>query len=321
MLTAGSMPAFSSFSESLRSKLLYTSTDLNLVSGMGNTALYVGILVAGFIQDKRGLKFTMSIATLTLGMGYFFMWGTYEQISWIPSESGWMGIYFFIIGIGSSASYMGSLAVNLTNFSSNRAGLVSGTLAAFYGLSGTIVANIYTNLFHAIDTSGFLLFLCISITIINGLGILLMWEIPYSTNNNVESKIVDLQSDITPLIKVKNPIKVNDDGLISMKKSEIDEIGMNEIASRRRSSIVTAKESQWNYNSKEDMISILKRNENAGGKLMKESKTWTIREIVKSKTFWLYTLACIFQGNNTMINMIIFVNLNEYLLIKKHFFF
>ena len=79
MLTAGSLFAFSSFSEPLRIALGYSAQDINMISAFGNTASYISFLFIGPFFDKFGEFRSMVISTLLYCGGYLFMYLTYEQ--------------------------------------------------------------------------------------------------------------------------------------------------------------------------------------------------------------------------------------------------
>jgi MFS family permease len=104
MLTAGSMFTFSVFSNGLRKKFGYSSSDINLISGFGNTALYVSFIFIGPMFDKLGARVTMSFGTLAYGAGYLMMWLAYEGKLGQEVSPLMMSIFYFAAGCGSTAS-------------------------------------------------------------------------------------------------------------------------------------------------------------------------------------------------------------------------
>jgi hypothetical protein len=64
MATAGTISTFAVFSEGLRTKFNFGTSDVNLISSFGTSSLYVSLLLIGPIYDKLGVKFTMVIITV-----------------------------------------------------------------------------------------------------------------------------------------------------------------------------------------------------------------------------------------------------------------
>jgi MFS family permease len=58
-----------------------------------------------------------------------------------------VGLYFALVGIGSSGAYIAALAPNVRNFSPNHRGLVVGLLVAMCGLSALLFSQIYQAFF------------------------------------------------------------------------------------------------------------------------------------------------------------------------------
>jgi hypothetical protein len=104
MLTAGSMFTFSVFANGLRKRFGYSSSDVNLISGFGNTALYVSFIFIGPMFDKLGARVTLSFGTLAYGAGYLMMWLAYEGKLGIEVSPLMMSIFYFAAGCGSTAS-------------------------------------------------------------------------------------------------------------------------------------------------------------------------------------------------------------------------
>ncbi|KAI8839944.1 major facilitator superfamily domain-containing protein [Chytridium lagenaria] len=167
LLSAGSLFSFSSIGESLKARLGFSSSDLNVVSGIGNAALYVTFLLVGPMFDYCGPRITMLAAVFFFSLGYLLIWLAYEGRLASPfSTYGAVAFYYFLCGTGSSAAYMATIGVNVTNFPSNTVGKVVGVLLLFYGLSGTVYSQVYSNL-YASNTGGYLLFLTTSTLVIN----------------------------------------------------------------------------------------------------------------------------------------------------------
>jgi hypothetical protein len=61
MATAGTTSTFAVFSDGLRTKFGFGTSDINLISSCGMASLYVTLLVIGPLYDKLGVTFTMVI--------------------------------------------------------------------------------------------------------------------------------------------------------------------------------------------------------------------------------------------------------------------
>jgi hypothetical protein len=59
MATAGTISTFAVFSDGLRAKFGFGTSDINLISSCGTGSLYVTLLIIGPLYDKLGVKFTM----------------------------------------------------------------------------------------------------------------------------------------------------------------------------------------------------------------------------------------------------------------------
>ncbi|KAI9338455.1 major facilitator superfamily domain-containing protein [Obelidium mucronatum] len=165
MATAGSLFSFSVISDDLKRQLSYSSSDLNTVSGVGTSALFLCFLVVGPLYDYAGARWTMFAGAVTYFLGYFLMYLAF--IGRIPGNAGFMSLFYFIAGLGSTCAYMASIGINLHNYSKTpHEGKVVGVLLLFYGLSGTIYSQVYQAFFVGNPTS-YLLFLAVSVGVVN----------------------------------------------------------------------------------------------------------------------------------------------------------
>ncbi|KAJ3112304.1 hypothetical protein HDU96_004714 [Phlyctochytrium bullatum] len=171
MLNAGSLFSFSSMGEQLKSRLGFSASDINVVSGVGNAALYVTFLFIGPLYDFCGARVTMLACVVLFTLGYFLMWMAYEgKMGGALSSVGALSVYYFLCGTGSTAAYMAAIGVNVVNFPRHVIGKVTGFLLLFYGLSGTVYSQIYSQLYSP-NTGSYLLFLTLSTAAINAVGL------------------------------------------------------------------------------------------------------------------------------------------------------
>ncbi|KAJ3098892.1 hypothetical protein HDU97_003667 [Phlyctochytrium planicorne] len=204
LLCAGSLFAFGSFSEDLRVRFGFSSKDINIVSALGNTALYTSFLIVGPVWDRFGVRVTMFntfsqiMSSVMFGLGFLMMWLAF--IDRVPSELktvGAISFYYFLAGFGSCASFMATFAINLVNFPPNYSGVISGVLGIFYALSATLYAQIYA-IYYSSDTAGFLLFMTISVFMVNIFATFTMSSAPPPQPKKTRRRV---KSDLAPTEK------------------------------------------------------------------------------------------------------------------------
>ncbi|KAJ3021045.1 UNVERIFIED_CONTAM: hypothetical protein HDU68_009857 [Siphonaria sp. JEL0065] len=175
MITAGSLFSFSVLSEGLKAQLSYTSSDLNTISGVGNSALYISFLFIGPIFDLFGAQWTMLFGVIFYGLGYLLMYLSFNGL--ISGSTGAMAAFYFLAGTGSTCCYMGTIGQNVKNFATKSSGKVVGILLLFYGLSGVIYSQMYSA-FYLNNTSGYLLFLTLTVAIVNFICCFTTFDVP-----------------------------------------------------------------------------------------------------------------------------------------------
>ncbi|KAI9336866.1 major facilitator superfamily domain-containing protein [Zopfochytrium polystomum] len=175
MATAGSLFSFSVLIPAFTTHLAYSSSDINVISGVGNAALYVTFLGIGPMYDFCGARLTLLFAAVTYALGYLLMYFAYNKT--IGFSVAAMSMFYFLAGTGATAAYMAAIGVNLTNFTRQANGKVTGVLLLFYGLSGTIYSQVFNN-FYSSDTSSYLLFLAASVGISNIVAMLAVTKDP-----------------------------------------------------------------------------------------------------------------------------------------------
>ncbi|ORY31750.1 MFS general substrate transporter [Rhizoclosmatium globosum] len=178
LITAGCPYAFASFSGELQTKFGFSSQDINTMSSVGTSSLFIGYILVGPVWDRFGIVATASLASLCFGIGFLAIYLAYlGSLSGPLVSIGAVSVYYFIAGLGSCACFIVCYGVNLTNFSPKYSGLVSGILGTFYALSITIYSQIH-NQFYADNTTGFLLFLTLTTFGINLLSAFVITRVP-----------------------------------------------------------------------------------------------------------------------------------------------
>ncbi|CAO3571905.1 unnamed protein product [Mortierella alpina] len=177
MALSGSLFSFASISTDLKARFGFTSSNINLLSAIGDTSMYVGFLIVGPIYDHYGARWTLITASILTFLGYGGMYIAYAK-AW--GGLGFLMVLYCLAGVASTAGYLAALAANMANFPTSTSGTVSGVLLAFFGLSATLFSQIKTHLFSGHDevadptsqlkgtkaTQTFLLFLTIITTAI-----------------------------------------------------------------------------------------------------------------------------------------------------------
>ncbi|KAG0358175.1 hypothetical protein BGZ54_010548 [Gamsiella multidivaricata] len=160
MALSGSLFSFASLGTDLKARFGFTSSNINLLAAIGDTAMYVGFLIVGPIYDHYGERWTLIAASVLTFLGY-------------------------------GGIYLAALAANMANFSAATSGTVSGVLLAFFGLSATLFSQVKTHLFSGENepptatgelkgsraTQNYLLFLTIITTVIYVIAAIFMVKV------------------------------------------------------------------------------------------------------------------------------------------------
>ncbi|KAJ3298019.1 hypothetical protein HDU79_000870 [Rhizoclosmatium sp. JEL0117] len=191
MIGAGSVFAFSVVASQLQTQFNYSSGDLNVVSGVGFAALYLPFLFIGPFYDIAGPRWTLLLAIVTYSGGYLLLWAAY--IGKIAGSVLAVSVYYFIVGIGSTAAYMAVIGVNVGNFTPKAAGKVTGFLHLFYAIAGSIYSSIFST-YYFTDVPGYIVFLAYSVGLTALLSVVTLFQVPLD-----EEKKVCVTEEQTPI--------------------------------------------------------------------------------------------------------------------------
>lgn len=114
------------------------------------------------------------MAALLLYLGYALMY--LATVDMVSSHYVAMGFYFLFAGLGSSAGYQAGLITNIRNFTPKLRGIVTGLLAAAFGLSAAVFTKIYGSFWKetaAVDQ--FLWFLAVCLGLLPLVGYLAVY--------------------------------------------------------------------------------------------------------------------------------------------------
>ncbi|KAI8830144.1 hypothetical protein BC829DRAFT_465547 [Chytridium lagenaria] len=214
LLCAGSLFAFGSFSEDLRDKLGFSSKDINVVSSLGNTALfclvvanpslfinitfryihpfrrhpstsYTSFLLVGPVWDRFGVRVTMMMSAATFGLGFFLMYLGFQGLPASMSGVGAISLYYFLAGFGSCARVIEELVIIsgisfMATFAVNLINFpthYSGVMSGVLGIFYALSATLYAQIYaiyYSSDTAGFLLFMAFSVSLVNFIAMFAM---------------------------------------------------------------------------------------------------------------------------------------------------
>lgn len=158
MLFAGSTYAIGIYSESMKQKLDFTQSEMNLISSSANLGLYFSI-TSGFFLQKFGPFYSALMASFLTALGYSLFYLGYEEK--VPNSEYIMAIFAFIWGQGAALFDVTTISVCLANFPKAR-GLIGAILKAPMGLSASLISVVYSNCFQG-EAHKLLLFLTVAI--------------------------------------------------------------------------------------------------------------------------------------------------------------
>jgi len=100
MALSGSLFSFASFSTDLKARFGFNSSNINLLSAIGDTSMYVGFLIVGPIYDHFGERWTLITASILTFLGYGGMYIAYAK-AW--GGLGFLMVLYCFAGVASTA--------------------------------------------------------------------------------------------------------------------------------------------------------------------------------------------------------------------------
>ncbi|TPX72028.1 hypothetical protein CcCBS67573_g05971 [Chytriomyces confervae] len=174
MATLGIASTFSLYSEDLKSRLSFTSSDLNLISGVELATEDLSFLLAGPVVDKFGSKFALGFGAVFYSLGCFLVQLAYRGS--IMGTKFTVVLYYILIGTGSTFVYLAALKLIVVNFAGLAyEGVIMGLALLFFSLSPMLLAQIFSS-FFAGKVEGYLTFLAVAALVINLLSLLVTFE-------------------------------------------------------------------------------------------------------------------------------------------------
>ena len=141
-LCAGTPYAYGAYSSQLKGSLNLSQTEVNTISSVGNVGLYLGIF-GGLLYDAKGPTITVFVGAFVSSLGYLL---AYLATLFGFASTGVLSACYFIAWQGAGYLDTAAIAVSLKNFE-KESGLCIGLVKSFFGLSGSVIAQVYLSLF------------------------------------------------------------------------------------------------------------------------------------------------------------------------------
>lgn len=136
-LLSASFTVFSLYTESFEAYLNYTPLQINYISIAGELGLYLCVPFIGWSADVYRLSYIGVLSCITYVIGY----GGCAWVAKTGQSWGWMALFFSIIGVACSASFISSLVSSARLFSKS-ALLAISIPTTSYGISSLMYAKV-----------------------------------------------------------------------------------------------------------------------------------------------------------------------------------
>jgi len=146
-LFAGSfIGSFNAYSEALKQQSNLSQREVSLISSVGYF-MQNCVFFTGFLVDHYGTGSGFVLGLVSSSVGYMLLW----QLTGTDNTSVALFVFTFaLIGFGESSAYISSMKAMVMQFARHK-GLVIGISTAAFGVSGTLFALVYTQIFGRDD--------------------------------------------------------------------------------------------------------------------------------------------------------------------------
>lgn len=206
-LCAGSITAFSLYGHLFQERLHYSQYQVNGVAMVASFALYLPVPLFGYICDRYGPAPLSGLSAVLFGAGYGLAAGLYKRDAGVkvskPDRFSYalMIFAFVLIGMGSCALYIGSIATCAKNFGKGKhRGLFLAVPITAIGLSGLWQSQVGSRLLYErlpdgskgdVDCFLFFLFLALVLFLVGFVGSFTMKVI--DEQELIESAVEELE--------------------------------------------------------------------------------------------------------------------------------
>ncbi|KAJ2306602.1 hypothetical protein IWW55_001377 [Coemansia sp. RSA 2706] len=157
MLCGGTTSLFATYGSSFSEILGFTQYETNMVASLGDYAHYMSAPLFGYLSSRIGPTRIIQTAGVLmfcgyLGLGYAFKYfdTPQEHASHYVAS---MSLLFALVGVGSKAAYMSSMATTASNFKHSRySGIALGIPLSLYGLSTFVFSSVKAHWFERDST-------------------------------------------------------------------------------------------------------------------------------------------------------------------------
>ncbi|KAJ2848626.1 hypothetical protein IWW36_003191 [Coemansia brasiliensis] len=155
MLCGGTTSLFATYGSSFSEILGFTQYETNMVASLGDYAHYMSAPLFGYLSSRLGPTRIIQAAGVLmfcgyLGLSYAFQYldapkPSQKQSHYVAS----MSLLFALVGVGSKAAYMSSMATTASNFKHSRfSGIALGIPLSLYGLSTFVFSSVKARWFE-----------------------------------------------------------------------------------------------------------------------------------------------------------------------------
>lgn len=157
MSFAGTIYTFNIYGELLKSELDFSQNSLSTIASIGNCGNLLGVMV-GYGIERYGAKLIMSIGSLCVFSGYFYIWLAIKL--YVPSNVAVVTLFYFVAQMGISCYINTALTSAIKLFPSESRGSAIGLCRAYFGLSSAVLGDLAGGIFQLYPIS-FILFVAV----------------------------------------------------------------------------------------------------------------------------------------------------------------
>ncbi|KAJ2797455.1 hypothetical protein H4R20_005174 [Coemansia guatemalensis] len=157
MLCGGTTSLFATYGSSFSEILGFSQYETNLVASLGDYAHYMSAPLFGYLSSRIGPTRVIQSAGALMFLGYMGLSRAFRYFD-APQEQAHhyvatMSMLFALVGVGSKAAYMSSMATTARNFKHSRySGIALGIPISLYGLSTFVFSSIKAGWFEMDST-------------------------------------------------------------------------------------------------------------------------------------------------------------------------